>query len=512
MKFIKQFLCLALAVLMLFTVVACDGGSTGGGGGGGGGGNNAVTTTENRYDDLPDIDMDGKEMKIYSVVQQVNANSFEAERDGDVINNAVYDRNANLESRLNCYVKVTEVVNGGTESTMYDEMTKLQGQAMYNMVTCATYLIVRLAVEGFLVDLASQEFVDLDKDYYDDGYNEALNAGGRQYLVSGKLSISWYRYQIVCLFNRNMFKKALLEPDDYYQIVLDGHGARGGWTTSKMMEVAQEMYADTGTAAGVDKDDQFGYYLFTGSGSSQTDGFMGAWNLRLIEKTADGYYMKDDAYEPTPWVEAINTFLDTAGFGAYLSSDLSNDLVVKKFTDQEAGMITFRLYTVESDEMVTLSRDGYGYGILPLPKANEDQENYVSYVQDQVLSFGIPRTMTGNDRVLSGQFLEAFASEAYNTTMPAYYERALTAKYVVDGPSKAMLQIIDSNIVVDPVNVYYGQYFNFTTGTLRVAFAKQKNITELLSAAIAGGAFDAKVETLNAALKELDAELTAAGE
>ena len=505
MKLIKQLLCLTLAVMMLFTVVACDGGTSNAGGGGGG--NAATTTPENRYDDLPDIDMGGKEMKIFSVVQEANANSFEAERDGDVINNAVYDRNANLESRLKCYVKVTEKVTGGTDDTMYDELTKLADTPTYNLVTCATYKIVRPAVEGFLVDLASQEFIDLDKDYYDDGYNEALNAGGRQYLVSGKLSISWYRYQIVTLFNRNMFKKAQLEPDDYYQIVIDQQ-----WTTSKMMETAQEMYADTGTAAGVDKDDQFGYYLFTGGNSSQTDGFMGAWNLRLVEKTPDGYYVKDDAYQPTPWVEAMNNFLDSASYGAYLSSDLGNVEVVKKFTDQAAGMITFRLYTVESDEMVTLSRDGFGYGILPLPKANEEQEDYVSYVQDQVLSFGIPRTMAGEDRVLSTQFLEAFASEAYNTTMPAYYERALTKKYVVDGPSKKMIEIIDSNIVVDPVNVYYGTYFNFTTGTLRQAFGKQKNINELLSSAIAGGAFDAKIEALNTALKELDAELTAAGE
>ena len=177
-------------------------------------------------------------------------------------------------------------------------------------------------------------------------------------------------------------------------------------------------------------------------------------------------------------------------------------------------MITYRMYTVEEDAMVSLSRNKEGYGIVPLPKADVEQEDYISYVQDQVLVFGITSDWAGDELTICGQFLEAFASESYNTTMPAYYEKALTKKYVIDVPSKAMIEIIDSNIVVDPVNVYYGSYFPLHTGSLRTAYSEEKLINELLSAQLNSdgtGPFVEKLELLNQMLRELDETLKAQG-
>ena len=512
MKLIKQILCFALAVLMLLSVVACGG--AGANNGGNKNNNNddddeeeETTVTENRIDELPDIDMAGEEIIIRSWVQEANKNSFEAERDGDVINNAVYDRNAFLENRLKCNVTVNETIcQPGTETV--DEMTNLSGQKSYHLVTTASYIVTRLAIQGFLIDLASQERIDLEKDYYDEGYNNALRAGNRQYLVTGKVTLAWYRYQIVTLFNRNMFKQKTI---DYpYQTVLDGD-----WTLAKQAEIAALMYSDLNQDGKYDANDQYGYYQFVGNGSSQTDGYMAAWNLYLLEKDATGYYKIRDDYDPTPWVSSVNEFLDLAGStGAFASNDISNRDVENKFANSEAGMITYRMFIVESDPFVSLSRYKEGYGILPLPKASDTQTTYNSYVQDQILMFGIPNTMTGNDRLYATHFLEAFASESYNVTVPAYYEKALTKKYVIDEPSKAMIQIIDSNIVVDPVNAYNSAAFNFSTVDLRPVYdeASGKQIGDVLATKMTGGALQTSVDALNKAYQDLDAALTGMGE
>ena len=74
-----------------------------------------------------------------------------------------------------------------------------------------------------------------------------------------------------------------------------------------------------------------------------------------------------------------------------------------------------------------------------------------------------------------------------------------------------MLQIIDSNVVVDPVNVYYGTYFPFTTGSLRPAYDGSKSATAILESSLYGGAFQAKMEQLNDAFKALDNELKKQG-
>ena len=172
-------------------------------------------------------------------------------------------------------------------------------------------------------------------------------------------------------------------------------------------------------------------------------------------------------------------------------------------------MITYRMYVVESDEMVSLSRYKEGYGVLPLPMADKDtQEDYVSYVQDQVLSFGIPDSMVGNDLTCATVFLEGFAWISYRNTAPAYREKALTKKYIVDARSEAMIEIIDSHVIVDPVNVYYGTYFNFHTGTLRTVYAGA-DVSELLISK--GGYLESYVQNLNSMLQNLDKNLINSG-
>ncbi len=507
MKLIKQMLCFALALLMLFSVVAC--GPRGGGNNGGGDDDDDAeeTTTINTWDDLPDIDMKGKEIILRSWVQPANAKSYDADRDGDVINNSVYDRVAALEKRLKCnYTNSEQVIHPGAE--IVTEMKGLAGAPSYHVVTTASYVMDDLAAEGLLIDLAKQERVDLEKPYYDDGYNVALKIGNRQYLVTGKLSLGWYRYQVVTLFNRNLFKQSQIAFP--YQTVLDGD-----WTLAKMQETANLMYKDLNRDTKYDANDQYGYYVFVGGASSQTDGYMAAWNLRISEKSADGYFQVYSGYDPTPWVAACNDYLDMIGdVGSYsFKEGNGNDIVEKKFTAGEAGMINFRMYTVETEGMVALSRNKEGYGIVPLPKANGDQTDYISYVQDQVPLFGVPNTMKGEDRTYATHFLEAFASESFNTTVPAYYEKALTKKYVIDAPSKAMIEIIDSNIEVDPANIFNSISLNTTS--LRSIYSGEKKVNDVLSQKIAAdgsGTMKTTIEKLNKLYQDLDAQLTSIGE
>lgn len=526
MKFIKRMMCLALAVLMMLAIVACGSDDTGSGGGGDSTtpppvGPGTTVVTENRYDDLPPIDMGGAELSLYALVQSgSNEKSFDAKYDGDVVHNAVYQRNKNIKDRFNCKLNIIDQAgdtNKDGEGSMLNTMEALKETPTYHIVTTASCQMVKLAQKGLLHDLNSSniEYIDLNKDYYDDGYNIALNVGGRQYLVAGKLTISWYRYQIVTFFNRNMFLDNNV--DFLYQTVLDGE-----WTLAKMAQVANEFHTDDGDAI-YNQADTFGFYVFVGSDASQTDGFMGAFDLRLVAKGEDGYMEKIDI-DPTPWNEAITEFMDminTEGCWAGRSEKNggnddgtvdSNNTVEQKFLAKQAAMITYRMYVVEKEAMIQMGRDLEGYGIVPLPMATDDQEDYVSYVQDQVLCLGIPYTMVDNDYIFAQFFLEGFASESYNTTMPAYYERALTKKYVSDEESYEMIRIIDSNIIVDPTNVYISS-FGVSTTVLRNVYAGKTTILDLLNSKMLGddSTVNQKIAEFNAAYATLDEKLAVDG-
>lgn len=502
-------------------------GSTGGTGGGsssGDGGSTGGTTptqpTLSNVDDLPDeINFEGETISLLAYVQSgINENSFDANRDGDVINNAVYDRNQDLKIRLNCKLDMIDYpcnTNNEGEGSLLSQMESLKEIPVYHVVTTGVFQMVKLVEKGLLHDLACTEYIDLDKDYYHDSYNDVLNIGGRQYLVTGRISLSWYRYQVVTFLNRNLLSdsgKSLSAPYDLVK--------SGDWTLANMAQLAADMYQDDGDNI-YEQSDTYGYYLFAGSGSSQTDGYMSAFDLHMTAKNDDGYLEKLDV-DTNRWTEIFNQFFDLAYTkGTWLGRDASgggngdgttdsNDTVEQKFLNYGAGMITYRLYMVEKNAMIMLGRTMEGYGVLPLPKADDTQQNYYSCVQDQLLAFGIPLSMTGDDYINAQIFLEAYSSGTYNTLMNTYYEKGLTKKFVCDTASHEMLQIIDDTVTVDAANIYG---LGVGTGYLRKIYSEERTLEYLFNNKMLGeeSPLSVKIREFNDIYEQLDRDMESMG-
>jgi len=62
------------------------------------------------------------------------------------------------------------------------------------------------------------------------------------------------------------------------------------------------------------------------------------------------------------------------------------------------------------------------YGILPYPKFDEAQENYISNVEGAATMLVLPLTADGD---FVGTIVEALARESYLNVIPAYYETTL---------------------------------------------------------------------------------------
>ena len=83
------------------------------------------------------------------------------------------------------------------------------------------------------------------------------------------------------------------------------------------------------------------------------------------------------------------------------------------------------------------------FGILPNPKFNEEQEEYISLVHDASMTTCIP-VSTDIDRANEevSAVIEALASESYRNVIVAFYETALKAAYNRDDQSSQMIDII----------------------------------------------------------------------
>ena len=90
------------------------------------------------------------------------------------------------------------------------------------------------------------------------------------------------------------------------------------------------------------------------------------------------------------------------------------------------------------------------YGILPIPKLNELQADYISGSTDR--PYAIPVTAQNDERL--GIIIEAMSAEGYKQVRPAFFEIALKNKYAFDADSAEMLEIIGNNIVLDFAYMY----------------------------------------------------------
>lgn len=518
----KKCLLLLLVVIMLFSVASCsatpfslhqtsktqDSGTTTPS-------TSSGTTTRHTICTYypPPIDLEGRELSMFAMVQSgVNENAFFAKYDGDVIHVGVYHRNKEIKERLNCKLNIIEQACDPSdlgEGSMLNVMEAIKETPTYHVVTAASFQMVRLAQKGLLHDLNSNniEYVDLRRDCYDESYNNAYNVGGRQYLVSGKMDVSWYRYQQVIFFNRNLFKANNLTYP--YQLVLDG-----AWTLEKMATIASLFRVD-----GVGKDDAYGYYTVVGADSAMTDGYLSAFDLRMVQKNGAGYYSKAEV-DPAAWqtrIGALLTFLNGgschAGRGEADGGNPdgtvdNNQTVTQKFLSLQTAMITHELYITEREDIIQLGRDLEGYGILPLPKANGGQARYISHVQNQVHAFGISYTMVEENYIFAQFFLESFAVQSYNITMRAYYERALTKKYVNDTNSHKMIEIIDSNVIADIGSIYVAS-LDVNPASFRTVFVGQDTVLDLLNSKVIGedAPLDTAIEELNKIYEALDLQL-----
>jgi hypothetical protein len=128
------------------------------------------------------------------------------------------------------------------------------------------------------------------------------------------------------------------------------------------------------------------------------------------------------------WEKIIEIMNDTSCYATdipFISSGLTNGQTL--FATEILKFV--RDYRVNERE----------FGILPIPKYEEKQENYHTYVAISAPLLIIPKSCPDMDTV--GIIVEAMAAEGHRVIMPAYYEVSIAGKFVRDVESIDMLDI-----------------------------------------------------------------------
>ena len=416
------------------------------------------TTTEgyNVKDNLPeDLKYDGKTISIISRGRDWCKDEVSVENlTGDVINDAIYNRNAAVSDRLG--VNIVNHLTTGTDNYEITETIRKQVQAgtdEFNLFANSVYATIMYTADNLFQDMSDLTYLDLEQPYWSQGFNEAASIGDAQYFATGAICLSLYRFIFVTFFNKNLF-------DEYqipylYDVVNDGK-----WTLDYQREISQNIYTDLNGDGMKDAGDRYGF--ITNHDQIGVDAYWSACQLDILTKDEDNFLKYAVNIERLSYaIDKINLLIhENDGFYGVVKggSDKEQDTICTMFAQDQAAMVTLRLIHVESDDMRNMSSL---YGIVPVPKLDETQQDYYSYAHDTMTAYGIPLTVIGDELEMIGAFLEAMGSESYRTVAPAYYELALKTKYVSDDLSAKMLDDIVTNFYVDAGVLYTKQISSF---------------------------------------------------
>ena len=445
----KKLLCLLLACLMLLGMVACGESaddSSGDESKNQGNANEQETADPNYTCDLPsDLNFNGATIGILYADVNNKADELVSEKLGlGVVSDAVYERNLavtewlDVEFEFYAETDASQVVNSQTLDIQ-------GGQGDYDIIVNGTYLSIQPALEGKYINLTPLENIDTSKHYWTQGYNDMVTFTDEnmQFLASGPIAISMFRFMYLTLYNKTLFTDNQIP--DLYETV-----KQGKWTLDYQYSIVRDHYVDKdGDAKASDGD----FYGFVTGNTISVDPYMVAADIHMITKdsdTGDLMYNSEALGNLADLVEKVQLLYNDASTYVYETAnkdDVPYNFIIEHFTDGNALMVTTMFLKMETnfEALAPLS-----YGIAPMPKFSEIQKSYYSYVQDQVSCFGISSVVGDTDRQeMLAAVLEAMAYHSYKLVRPAYYETALSERYMQDPQSKEVLDTIFDTLCFD---------------------------------------------------------------
>ena len=454
----KKVLSLILAVLMILPMaVACaetptEGETTTAG-------PTAITTAPAASEEIPeeteftsktlpaDLKFNGETVTILSRdASFVSDELWVDDQNGSMVNDAIYKRNEKVMEQLN--VKFESIKLSGDAYLVSTELRNAasNGEAYFDIAANSTYSTIMYTGENIFLDLTDCEYLDLDAIYWSQGYNESASIGNSQYLATGALALSLYRLMFITFYNKDLLEEAQYE--NLYTVVDDGR-----WTIDYQIQLSKDLFRDADGSGTVSEGDTVG---FASSTLSYLDPYWSSCDIQIITKDADNYLQYSlDSEKLSNTVDKLIVLFhqSNAWFDKSSGDDGKQTAMSNLFATGNVGTITLRLGSVETEQFITMQDE---YGIIPMPKYDENQEKYYTFLHDQFTSIGIPSVHSSDEEKVQmlGAVLEAMALENYKSVVPTYYEVALKGRYLEDSESWRMLDMIYENVKVDAGVLY----------------------------------------------------------
>ncbi|MCI8387554.1 MAG: hypothetical protein HFE63_03700 [Clostridiales bacterium] len=375
---------------------------------------------------LPDTDLEGFTLRFATYTNDNGKFVYSEEANGEVVNDAVYNSTRLVTEKYNADI---ELMFYGADSGKAKDFIRRSVQAgddEFDIVNGHDGNMFSLTLENAFVDIRSLPYQDFSQPWWPKYSNDEYEINGKQYIFSSFLSYQSLAMSKVIVMNKSIIEDLGLELP--YDAVRDGK-----WTLDMMISMSKQGYRDLNGDNVQDENDQYGFL-----GYQKLYGFQASFVNCYTEDSNGVVSLSYDREKMVDVVEKMNKLLNGGDGGYIVGTEPNREMFING-----KGMFYYDEMNVLTTELMRSS--DIDYGVLPLPKYDEDQENYITPAFDA--QFGIPVTAMNTDKI--SFMIEALGSAGYNTVIDAYFETALSTKYSRDDDTIEMLHIIRDTLLVD---------------------------------------------------------------
>ncbi len=441
-------------------------------------------------DNLPeDLDFGGTAVNTFGWEEVAIIEFFAEEMNGDVVNDAVFQRNQVVEERLNVSLEYTLAPGNNANHQAWAGTvmsSTMAGDGANDIIAGYSMAPTILAYNRVLIDLLTLDYIDFAMPWWPSSLIDEAVCGGKLYFCSGDISTNMISMLYCMFYNKTVATNQGLE--DFYPLVKNGT-----WTLDKMIELASGCYVDVNGDGTKDPGDAYGYVVQP----VYIDPFFFASGLRTTVQDENGLHVLSPEFsgERTQelLVKLVDMFKTDAMFLAGYTME-GYDHVRNAFMEDRALFFDTEISYATN----YLRQSEASYGILPIPKYDEAQKEYSTIMSFPYTLYGVP--VDAKDPDMSAAVLECLASESFRTVSPALFEVALKVKFSQDAESSEMYDIIRSSATFDFGRIFCTNLDSLTFSMFRDSV--NKGSTDWMST------FQSKKKTLETKLETVVTALT----
>lgn len=390
-------------------------------------------TTDNSYvPDLPEEKFGGE----FSILCEgafwgTEDNLYYEEASDDPVLDAVWHRCETMYEQFDVEIFTTP----SADTTAELKNSVKSGDNAYDAIVARMPLIASSAANGDLMNLYDVEGIDLSKAYWDQSANSQLSIGGKLFYTVGDIITVEDACTWTMMFNKKL--ATALDLEDLYQVVKDGR-----WT----FDYFYTTLKDCGFSKPNDKGewDYMASYAFS-THRDMAYGFFYAAGLSFIQKDNDDM----------PFIDATNNekIQNVLNYSLKVMRDTQLTIDAHKWTHVDPWATRLTQAAFEDDRalfyaevlstIMNLRSMDTDFGLLPMPKYDSAQTDYITFVNPAASLVGVPIYQKSKQNARrSGVLLEAMAYYGHEYIVPAFIEKAIKGKSTRDEQSIDMLEIL----------------------------------------------------------------------